>query len=43
MISDTNRGIAVILSKNFIQSDIIQMCWKWKEVGIYSGKLTLIS
>ena len=43
MISDTNRGIAVILSKNFIQSDIIQTCWKWKEVGIYSGKLTLIS
>ena len=37
------RGITLILSKNFIQSDIIRTCWKWKEVGIYSGKLTLIS
>ena len=37
------RGIAVILSKNFIQPDIIRTCWKWKEVCIYSGKLTLIS
>ena len=36
------RGITLILSKNFIQSDIIRTCWKWKEVGIYSGKLTLI-
>ena len=27
----------------FGPSDIIRMCWKWKEVGIYSGKLTLIS
>ena len=37
------RGITVILSKNFIQSDIIRRCWKWKEVGINSGKLALIS
>ena len=37
------QGITVILSNNFIQWDIIWTCWKWKQVGIYSGKLTLNS
>ena len=37
------QWITLILSYNFFQSDIIRTCWKWKEVGISGGKLTLIS
>ena len=37
------RGMTVILSNNFIQWVIIRTCWKWKQVGIYTGKLTLNS
>ena len=27
------RGITVIFSNNFIQSDLIRTCWKWKQFG----------
>ena len=37
------RGMTVILSNNFIQWVIIRTCWKWKQVGIYTGKLILNS
>ena len=37
------RGMTVILSNNFIQWVIIRTYWKWKQVGIYTGKLILNS
>ena len=37
------RGITVSLSNNSIEWDIIRTCWKWKQVGIYTRKLTLKS
>ena len=37
------REITVTVSENFIQWDIIQTCWKWEQVNIYTRKLTLNS
>ena len=37
------RGMTVILSNNFIQWVVIRTWWKWKQVGIYTGKLKLIT